>query len=40
LADPEAKESVEIINMVETIVDEVDTQLLTEATDKVLKEEE
>jgi hypothetical protein len=40
LADPEAKESSEIINMAETIVDEVVTQLLTEATYKVLKEEE
>ena len=40
LADPEAKESVEIINMAETIVDEVVTQLLTEAADRVLKEEE
>jgi hypothetical protein len=40
LADPEAKKSAEIINMAETIVDEVVTQLLTEAADKVLKEEE
>jgi hypothetical protein len=40
LVDPEAKESAEIINMVETIMDEVVTQLLTEAADKVLKEEE
>ena len=40
LADPEAKESAEIINMAEIIVDEVVTQLLTEAADKVLKEEE
>ena len=40
LTDPEAKESTEIINMAETIVDEVVTQLLTEAADKVLKEEE
>jgi hypothetical protein len=40
LADPEAKESTEIINMAETIVDEVVTQLLTEAADKVLKEKE
>ena len=40
LADPEAKESTEIINMAETIVDEVVTQLLTEVADKVLKEEE
>ena len=40
LADPEKKESTEIINMAETIVDEVVTQLLTEAADTVLKEEE
>jgi hypothetical protein len=40
LVDPEAKESTEIINMAETIMDEVVTQLLTEAADKVLKEEE
>ena len=39
-ADPEAKESTEIISMAETIMDEVVTQLLTEAADKVLKEEE
>jgi hypothetical protein len=40
LADPEAKESTEIIKMAKTIVDEVVTQLLTEAADKVLKEKE
>jgi hypothetical protein len=40
LADPEAKESAEIINMAETIVDKVVTQLLTEVADKVLKKEE
>jgi hypothetical protein len=40
LADPEAKESTEIISMAETIMDEVVTQLLTESEDKVLKEEE
>jgi hypothetical protein len=40
LADPKAKESAEIINMAKIIVDVVVTQLLTEATDKVLKEEE
>jgi hypothetical protein len=40
LADPEAKESAEIISMAETIMDEVVTQLLTEAANKVLKEEE
>jgi hypothetical protein len=40
LAEAKAKESSEIISMAETILDEVVTQLLTEATDKVLKEEE
>jgi hypothetical protein len=40
LADPEVKDSTEIISMAETIMDEVVTQLLTEAADKVLKEEE
>jgi hypothetical protein len=40
LAEAEAKESSEIISMAETIMDEVVTQLLTEATYKVLKEEE
>ena len=40
LAEAETKESSEIINMAETIIDEVVTQLLTEAADKVLKEEE
>jgi hypothetical protein len=40
LVNPEAKESTEIISMTETIMDEVVTQLLTEAADRVLKEEE
>jgi hypothetical protein len=40
LAEAEAKESSEIINMAKTIIDEVVTRLLTEARDKVLKEEE
>ena len=40
LAEAEAKESSEIISMAETIMDEVVTQLLIEAADKVLKEEE
>jgi hypothetical protein len=39
LADPEAKKTVEIINMAEAIVDEVVTKLLTETAEKVLKEE-
>jgi hypothetical protein len=40
LADPETKKAIEIINMAEAIVDEVVTKLLTEAIEKVLKEEE
>jgi hypothetical protein len=40
LADPETKKAIEIINMVEAIVNEVVTKLLTEAAEKVLKEEE
>jgi hypothetical protein len=40
LIGPEAKESAETISMAESIMDEVITQLLTEAADKVLKEEE
>jgi hypothetical protein len=40
LADPETKKTIQIINMVEAIVDEVVTKLLTEAAEKVLKEEE
>jgi hypothetical protein len=39
LADPETKKAIEIINMAEAIVDEVVTKLLTEAAEKVLKEE-
>jgi hypothetical protein len=39
LIEPEAKEPAEIIKMAESILDEVVTQLLTEAADKVLKEE-
>jgi hypothetical protein len=39
-AEAEAKESSEIISMAEAIMDEVVTQLLTEAADKVLREEE
>jgi hypothetical protein len=38
--DPETKKAIEIINMAEAIVDEVVTKLLTEAAEKVLKEEE
>ena len=40
LADPETKKAIEIINMAEAIVNEVVTKLLTEAAEKVLKEEE
>ena len=40
LADPEAKKEGEITKMAEAIMDEAVTQLLTEAADKVLREEE
>jgi hypothetical protein len=40
LADPETKKAIEIINTTEAIVDEVLTKLLTEAAEKVVKEEE
>jgi hypothetical protein len=40
LANPETKKAIEIINMAEAIVDEVVTKLLTEAAEKVLKEED
>jgi hypothetical protein len=40
LGDPETKKTLEIINIVEAIVHEVVTKLLTEAAEKVLKEEE
>jgi hypothetical protein len=33
------KKTIEIINMAEAIVDEVVTKLLTEAAEKILKEE-
>jgi hypothetical protein len=39
LADLETKKTVEIVNMAEAIMDEVVTKLLTEAAEKVLKEE-
>jgi hypothetical protein len=39
LADPETKKAIEIINMAEAIIDEVVTELLNEAAEKVLKEE-
>jgi hypothetical protein len=39
LADPEMKEALDIINMTESIVDEVINKLLNEVVEKVLKEE-
>jgi hypothetical protein len=39
LADPETKKAIEIINIAESIVDEVVNKLLNDATEKVLKEE-
>jgi hypothetical protein len=39
LADPEMKESLDIINMTESIIDEVIDKLLNEVTEKVLGEE-
>ena len=40
LADPETRKAIEVINVAEAIVDKVVTKLLTEAAEKVLKEEE
>jgi hypothetical protein len=39
LADPETKKALEIINMVESIVDDVVNKLLNEIAEKVLKED-
>jgi hypothetical protein len=39
LADPKMKESLDIINMAESIIDEVVNKLLNEAAEKVLREE-
>jgi hypothetical protein len=39
LADLETKEALEIINMAESIVDEVVNKLLNEVAEKVLKED-
>jgi hypothetical protein len=39
LADPKTKEALEIINMAESIVDEVVSKLLNEVAEKVLKKE-
>jgi hypothetical protein len=39
LADPEMKEALKIINMAESIVDEVVNKLLNEVAEKILKED-
>jgi hypothetical protein len=39
LADPEMKEALEVINMAESIVDEVVNKLLNEVAEKILKED-
>jgi hypothetical protein len=39
LADPETKKAIEIINIAESIVDEVVDKLLNEVAEKDLKEE-
>ena len=39
LADPETKKAIEIINIAESIVDEVVNKLLNEIAEKVLKED-
>jgi hypothetical protein len=39
LADLETKEALEIINMAESIVDEVVNKLLNEVAEKILKED-
>jgi hypothetical protein len=39
LADPEMKESLDIINMAESIIDEVVNKLLNEVAEKILREE-
>jgi hypothetical protein len=39
LADPETKKELEIINMAESIVDEVVNKLLNEVAEKILKED-
>jgi hypothetical protein len=39
MADPETKKAIEIINIVESIVDEVVNKLLNEIAEKVLKED-
>jgi hypothetical protein len=39
LVDPKTKEALEIINMTESIVDEVVNKLLNEVAEKILKED-
>jgi hypothetical protein len=39
LADPEMKEAIDIINIVESIIDEVVNKLLNEVAEKVLRED-
>jgi hypothetical protein len=39
LADPETKEAIDIINVAESIVDEVVNKLLNEVAEKVLRED-
>jgi hypothetical protein len=39
LTDPETKKAIEIINIAESIVDEVVNKLLNEVAEKVLKKE-
>jgi hypothetical protein len=39
MADPETKKAIEIINMAESIIDEVVNKLLNEVAEKVLKED-
>jgi hypothetical protein len=39
LADPEMKESLDIISMAESIIDEVVNKLLNEVAEKVFREE-
>jgi hypothetical protein len=39
MVDPETKKALEIINMAESIVDEVVNKLLNEVAEKILKED-
>jgi hypothetical protein len=40
LADPEMKKAIEIINIAESIIDEVVNKVLNEVVEKILKEEQ